>query len=224
MTAPNYNRYLATPRSGKGAGVLVLHAWWGLNDFIRETCDRLAQEGFVALAPDLFAGQVARTIEDAQRLVTHLNWEQDVPPVILSAVEELSQCSTKPGAGLGSVGISFGGYWVLWLAQIKPDLMRAIILFYGTNGGSGDFRQSQAAYLGHFAETDPNEPLSATQGLEERLRAANRPTTFFTYPGTGHWFFEKDRLDAYNAPAAQLAWNRTIAFLHAQLDEQQVEG
>ena len=224
MTAPNYNRYLATPRSGKGAGVLVLHAWWGLNDFIRETCDRLAQEGFVALAPDLFAGQVARTIEDAQRLVTHLNEEQDVPPVILSAVEELSQCSTKPGAGLGSVGISFGSAWVLWLAQIKPDLMRAIILFYGTNGGSGDFRQSQAAYLGHFAETDPYEPLSAIQGLEERLQAANRPTTFFTYPGTGHWFFEKDRLDAYNAPAAQLAWNRTIAFLHVQLDEQQVEG
>jgi carboxymethylenebutenolidase len=66
MTEPLHNRYLAVPRSGKGMGVLVLHAWWGLNDFIRDFCDRLAQEGFVALAPDMFSGKIARTVDEAE--------------------------------------------------------------------------------------------------------------------------------------------------------------
>jgi carboxymethylenebutenolidase len=218
MTEPLHNRYLAIPPSGKGAGVLVLHAWWGLNDVMRDFCDRLAQEGFVALAPDMFSGKINRTIEEAEKFVTHLDWEQAIPPEILSAVEVLSKHPAVTGNGLGTVGFSFGGFWALWLAQKKPELIRAVTLFYGTNGGGGDFQQSKAAYLGHFAETDPNESITTVQELEKNLRGANRPTTFYTYPGTGHWFFEKDRQDAYHAQAAQLAWDRTIAFLHDQLE------
>jgi carboxymethylenebutenolidase len=211
-------RYLAVPPSGKGAGVLVLHAWWGLNDFFRGFCDRLAQEGFVALAPDLFTGKIARTIPEAQQHLSEWNEEQAVPPIVLPAVEELSQHPAVTGNGLGVVGFSMGGYWSLWLAQQKPDLFRAVTLFYGTNGGGGDFEQSKAAYLGHFAETDPYESAEGIQALEKRLQGDNRPTTFYTYPGTGHWFFEQDRPDAYHAQAAQLAWERTIAFLHNRLE------
>jgi carboxymethylenebutenolidase len=145
MTEPLHNRYLAIPPSGKGAGVLVLHAWWGLNDVIRDFCDRLAQEGFVALAPDMFSGKISRTIEEAEQFVTHLDWEQAVPPEILSAVEDLSEHPAVTGNGLGTVGFSFGGFWALWLAQKKPELIRAVTLFYGTNGGGGDFQQSKVA-------------------------------------------------------------------------------
>jgi carboxymethylenebutenolidase len=215
MTDPAANHFLALPQSGKGPGVLVLHPWWGLNDFIRGFCDRLAQDGFVALAPDMFAGKVARTIEDAEEIVTQLNWEQDVPPRILPAVEALRQHPGVTGTGLGIVGFSFGAFWALWLAQQQPALVRAVTLFYGTN--EGDFQHSHAAFQGHFAENDPNEPTAAVEALEKRLRDAHRPTTFYTYPGTGHWFFEDDRPDAYNAPSAQLAWERTTAFLHEQL-------
>jgi carboxymethylenebutenolidase len=218
MTEQSHNRYLAVPASGKGAGVLVLHAWWGLNDFFRGFCDRLAQERFVALAPDLFSGKIARTIEEAERLRSEVNEEQVAPPAIMSAVEELSRRSISPSRGLGVAGFSLGAYWALWIAQQKPDLIRAVTLFYGTNGGGGDFQQSKAAYLGHFAEKDPYEPASVIQALEKNLRGASRPTTFYTYPGTGHWFFEQDRPDAYNAQAAQLAWDRTIAFLREQLE------
>ena len=218
MSEPSHNWYLAVPVSGKGAGVLVLHAWWGLTDVIREVCDRLAHDGFVALAPDLFSGQRARTIEEAERLRSQVNEEQVAPPAVMAAVEELSRRSASPSRGLGAVGFSLGAYWALWIAQQKPELIRAVTLFYGTNGGGGDFQQSQAAYLGHFAETDPYEDVSGIQALEKNLRGAHRPTTFYTYPGTGHWFFEKDRPDAYNAPAAQLAWDRTLAFMHEQLD------
>jgi carboxymethylenebutenolidase len=218
MAEPSHNRYLAVPQSGNGAGVLVLHAWWGLNDVFRDVCDRLAQSGFVALAPDMFSGKIARTVEEAEQLVSSYKWEQVFPPIILSAVEELRKQPAISRNELGVVGFSFGAYWALWLAQQKPEMIRAVTLFYGTNGGSGDFRQSKASFQGHFAETDPNEPEPVVQEMEKNLKSANRPITFYTYPGTGHWFFEKDRPDAYNAQAAQLAWNRTIAFLHDQLN------
>ncbi len=224
MTEQTQNQYLAVPRSGKGAGVLVLHAWWGLNDVFRDVCDRLAQEGFVALAPDMFSGEVVRTVAEAEQHLSQFNEEKDVPPIVLSGMEELRKLpavSTDQEAGrnrLGVIGFSMGAYWALWLAQQKPEWFRAAVLFYGTNGGGGNFQQSKAAFLGHFAETDPYETVEGIQALGKNLRGANRPTSFYTYAGTGHWFFEKDRLDAYNADAAQLAWERTVAFLHEQLD------
>ncbi len=212
------NQYLAVPPSGKGAGVLVLHAWWGLNDVFRDFCDRLAQAGFVALAPDMFSGEIARTVAEAEQHLSRFKEEQEVPPIVLSGLEELRKhpAVTDPNR-LGAVGFSMGAYWALWLAQQKPEWFRAVVLFYGSNGGGGDFQQSKAAYLGHFAETDPYETEEGIQALEKNLRGANRPVSFYTYPGTGHWFFEKDRPDAYNPQAAQLAWERTNAFLHQQL-------
>jgi carboxymethylenebutenolidase len=218
MTGPLSNAYLAVPRSGKGPGVLVLHAWWGLNDFFRDVCDRLAGEGFVALAPDLYSGRLARTIDEAERIVSQFQEAQVVPPIVLSAVEALSQRATLTPQGLGTVGFSMGGFWALWLSQQKPDLIRAVTLFYATDGGSGDYLKSKAAYLGHFAETDPYETGAGIKALETSLRGAGRPTTFHIYPETGHWFFENDRREAYDALAAQLAWDRTLAFLRAQLD------
>ena len=219
MNEPNYKRYLAVPPSGEGAGVLVLHAWWGLNEFFGDLCDRLAQEGFVALAPDMFSGQIVRTIEEAEQHLSAFDEEQDVPPIVMSALEDLHNHPAVTGKGVGVIGFSMGAYWALWSAQQKPDWIQAVTLFYGTNGGGGDFQQSKAAFLGHFAETDPYETEDVIQALEENLTGAHRPTTFYTYPGIGHWFFEKDRPDAYNAQAAQLAWERTIAFLHRQLEE-----
>ncbi len=215
MTEQVHNQYLALPRSGMGAGVLVLHAWWGLNDFMREFCDRLAQQGFVALAPDMFSGKIARTVEEAKQLVSQPNQEEVVPPILLSAVEELRKHPAVSGNGLGIVGFSFGGSWALWLASHQPEAIRAVTIFYST--GESDFQQSKAAFLGHFAAADPFEPEGGVRELEKSLKSASRPATFYTYPGTGHWFFEKDRPEAYQAEAARLAWERTLAFLKGSL-------
>jgi len=94
----------------------VLHAWWGLNDFFRDFCDRLAREGFVVLAPDLFSGKVARTIEQAEQLTSQLNETEDIPPLVLSAFDELSKHPAITGNALGTIGFSFGAYWARWLA------------------------------------------------------------------------------------------------------------
>ena len=135
MTQQPNTRYVAVPQSGKGTGVLVLHAWWGLNDFFRDFCDRLAQEGFVALAPDLFSGKVARTIEEAEQLNSQLNEAEDMPPLVLSGFEELSKHPAITGNALGTIGFSFGAYWARWLAQEKPELIRAVTIFYSDEIG-----------------------------------------------------------------------------------------
>ncbi len=217
MADLSQNHYLAVPKTGKGAGVLVLHAWWGLTGFFRGFCDRLAQEGFVALAPDLYSGKIARTVEEAEHLLSQLDEVHVAPSIVLSAVEELARHPAVTGKGLGTIGFSMGGYWALWLATKKPEAVRAVTIFYST--GEGDFQYSKAAFLGHFAETDPYETASGIAEMEQKLKGANRPTTFYTYPGTGHWFFENDRPDAYNPGAAQLAWERTVEFLHRNLED-----
>lgn len=108
------------------------------------------------------------------------------------------------------IGFSLGAYYALDLSAADPEHIRSVVLFYGT--GPVDFSNSRAAYLGHFAENDEYEPPSNVDELEETLRRAGRPVTFYRYPGTGHWFFEPDR-PAYNQAAASLAWDRPLAFL-----------
>jgi carboxymethylenebutenolidase len=117
--------------------------------------------------------------------------------------------------GLGVIGFSLGAYFALNLANADPEHIRAVVLFYGT--GSNDFGHSRATYLGHFAENDQYEPSDSVDELEEALKQAGRPATVYRYPGTGHWFFEPDRTDAYNREAANLAWERTLTFLKNSL-------
>jgi carboxymethylenebutenolidase len=213
--------YLATPETGTGPGVMVLHAWWGLTEPFRQVCDRLAEAGFVALAPDLYRGQTATTIEAAQALAQALNQQEErVRGDLGGAVQSLHQhASPVPADGrgtLGVIGFSMGGAYTLDLSVTLPEEIAAVVLFYTTYSGL-DYRRAQAAYLGHFAEQDPFEPAEAVAAMEQELQAAGRPATFYTYPGTTHWFFEANRPDAYDAAAAALAWERTIAFLDTEL-------
>lgn len=212
MTHSQPQGFLAVPPAGKGPSVLVLHAWWGLNDTMRAVCTRLAEAGFVAFAPDLYHGKVADTIADAETLgkaldANHLQAKAE----IANATRFLSERADQAERDLAVIGFSLGAYYALDLAAADPDHIRSVVIFYGT--GDGDFSSSKAAYLGHFAENDPYEPQSNVNELEEALRRAGREVTFYRYPGTGHWFFEPDRTEAYNEAAASLAWDRTLMFL-----------
>lgn len=209
MTHYQPQGFLAVPSAGTGPAVLVLHAWWGLNDTIRDFCTRLAEAGFVAFAPDLYHGKVATTIAQAESLSAAHDGAQ-ASADIAGAVDFLSQ-RAAPGSRLAVIGFSFGAYYALEISAADPDRVGAVVLFYGT--GPADFAAAKAAYLGHFAENDDYEPEPYVSDLEEALRAAGRPVTFHRYPATGHWFFEPDRSDAYNPDAAALAWERTLAFL-----------
>jgi carboxymethylenebutenolidase len=191
---------------------LVLHAWWGLNDTIKAFCMRLAEAGFAAFAPDLYHGQVADTISGAEALGQALDANAEQAKVeIAEAALFLSERDQQPGRGLAVIGFSLGAYYALDFSTADPGRVREVVIFYGT--GPADFRRAQAEYLGHFAENDPYEPPSNVDELEAALRQAGRPVSFYRYPGVGHWFFEPDRADAYDAEAAELAWERTLSFL-----------
>ncbi len=200
---------LTLPPADQGGGVLVLHAWWGLNDAIRSFCARLAGAGFTAFAPDLYQGRLAAAIPEAEALSGALFADLDRPRAAVA--DAAAFLSERAGGGLAVIGFSLGAFFALDLSVAAPDLVRSVVVFYGTR--PGDYGRAQAAYLGHFAEADPFEPPSEVDGLEEALRRAGRPVTFHRYRGTGHWFFEPDRPEAYHPAAARLAWQRTLAFL-----------
>ena len=205
--------YLATPPSGDGNPVLVLHAWWGLNDTIKEICNRLAAEGFVAYAPDLYDGKITDNVDDAEAYAGDIFQNLDeARQKVAEAVTYLSaQVSDPAGREMAAIGFSLGAFFALDLSVLAPDLVRSVVVFYGTR--PGDYTKSQAAYLGHFAETDEFEPQEEVEALEQALKEAGRPVQFYHYPNTSHWFAEPDRHQAYNQEAAELAWERTVAFL-----------
>lgn len=206
--------YLALPSSGGGPGVLVLHAWWGLTPFFRGVCDRLAEEGFVALAPDLHGGRTAETVEEAERLMATGDHERTEKTAI-AALERLRSHDAVRGGSLGVVGFSMGAAWALTLSALRPDDVAAAVLFYGTD--EVDFTEARAAYQGHYAERDEWEPNEGVRQVEAGMRAAGRAVEFHTYPGAGHWFFEDDRPEHYDPDAAHLAWERTVRFLRSRL-------
>ncbi len=211
--------YLAMPPTGSGNPVLVLHAWWGLNDTIRAVCDRLADAGFVAFAPDLYHGQVTDDIAEAERLSQTLFDNLDRPRAeVATAASFLAQRTGQPDAPLAVIGFSLGAFFALDFSVSDPEHVRSVVVFYGTRPGL-DFSNARAAYLGHFAEEDQFEAQEDIDALEEALKRAGRPVTFYRYSGTGHWFFEPERPDAFNEAAAQLAWERTLEFLRQPANE-----
>ena len=225
MTNLQPQGFLATPPSGNGQGVLVLHAWWGLNDTLKAYCTRLADAGFIAFAPDLYRGKVADKIPDAEALMKALNKNPEQAQAdITAATEFLASRADFSKVGLAVIGFSLGAMHALDISASDPEHIRAVVVYYGNTEGV-DFSTSKASYLGHFAEkddfeegayTDPEQIIrerAYIDALEQTIRDAGRPVTFHHYPGTGHWFAEPDRKDAYSQAAANLAWDRTLAFL-----------
>ncbi len=204
--------YLALPPAGTGKGVLVLHAWWGLNDTIKAFCARLAESDFVAFAPDLYHGRVTDQIAEAETLGATLDtYASQARADLADATAYLKERAGSGDASIAVIGFSMGAYYALDLSVTAPETIRSVVIFYGT--GPADFSRSQADYLGHFAAQDVYEPKANVDALKESLQRAGRPVTFYTYPDTGHWFFEPDRVQVYNEAAANLAWERTLAFL-----------
>jgi len=206
--------YIAIPERGEGPGVLVLHAWWGLNNFFKELCERLAREGFVAAAPDLYDGATASTIDEAKQLLSNLNFEE-AKAKVRSAAGYVRDHPAVRRKGIGAIGFSMGGAWALLLSSLMPEDILAVVVFYGSE--AADFAAARAAYLGHFAGNDEWEPLEGIRQMEADMRAAGREVTFYTYQHAGHWFFESNRPENYDQEAAALAWRRTCDFLRERL-------
>ncbi|MEW1722866.1 dienelactone hydrolase family protein [Streptomyces sp. NPDC093109] len=210
--------YLAVPPAGHGPGVIVIQEWWGLTTHIKEIADRLAQAGFVALAPDLYGGEVAHDAEEALRMMLELPTPRAVE-LLSGAVDYLLTREETDGDRIGSVGFCMGGGFVLSQAA-HDQRVAAAVPFYGVNKeGVPDFSGLKAQILGHYGETDESVPPASLEELREAIVAQSGITpTLHLYPA-GHAFFNDARPEAYHADSATLAWQRTLDFLRTTLTE-----
>ena len=210
--------YLAVPESGSGPGVIVIQEWWGLVDHIKDVADRFAAAGFVALAPDLYDGETADEPDEAGKIMMAMELDRAAKDMG-GAIDYLAGHDDATGEGIGVVGFCMGGGLTLWLATMRPEISAAVP-FYGALPWpevKPDFTTTRAAFLGHYAEDDDWATQESARKIESTLRGLGREATFHVYPGTGHAFFNDDRPEAYAPEAAQLAWDRTVAFFRAHL-------
>lgn len=201
--------YLALPEQANAPGVLVLHAWWGLNSFFSNLCDRLAAEGFVAFAPDLNAGRVAQTIDEAKQIMSELDFgrKQAVAAAAIDFLHSRPEVRKEP---LSLIGFSMGAAWSLALASALPEANQKAVLFYGA--GEADYSKIKAELLGHYSDIDEWEEIDYVRQVEADMQSAGVTTTFHIYPGLSHWFFEDNRPE-FDPQAADVAWKRTLEFL-----------
>jgi carboxymethylenebutenolidase len=221
--AGDTDAYLAPARPSPGPPVLLLHAWWGLTEMIRDMADRLAEDRFTVLAPDLFDGTVLSTIEDAtahqQRIEADDVSADRLLGRVTAALDHLLAQPDVRGDRAGVVAFSFGAWYAAQMAAARPEVA-ALVNYYGGIGGDapdGPEDGTRPAYLAHAAETDPYEDdPAAVRGLVTRLREEDAGSSAHLYPGTSHWFAEPDRPE-YDEQAGELAYRRTVDFLRANL-------
>jgi carboxymethylenebutenolidase len=209
--------YLATPADGAGPAVIVLQEWWGVEEHIRSVCDRLADEGFFALAPDLFDGETTTQPSEAEQKLMALSMDK-AEPQMCGAAEYLAGLPGVEGDGVGSLGFCLGGGLSVWASATCPKVTATVSYYYVMPHGKPDFSNVKGPVLGHFGSEDEFIPLEDAKKLEGELRDAGVDVTFHYYDGNGHAFFnEVDRLGTYDADAAQLSWRRTVSFLREAL-------
>jgi carboxymethylenebutenolidase len=208
--------YLSTPESGEGPGVVVIQEWWGLVPHIKDVADRFASEGFVALAPDLYHGDVAKSPDEAGKMMMALNISQTEKD-LRGAVQYLLDDEATTGERVGTVGFCMGGALSLYAAS-KNEQVGACVVFYGIHPKvEPDFDNLRAPVLGIFAEKDGFVTPEVVRALEEKVREHGKSIETHTYPDTDHAFFNDTRPEVYDAAAAADAWRRTIEFLRNHL-------
>ena len=211
--------YLATPESGSGPGVIVIQEWWGLNDQIKGVAERLATEGFVALAPDLYRGAHTSEPDEAAKIMMSLNLERATKD-LSGAVDFLTAHDAVTGDGIGVIGFCMGGGVALWLATLRPDQVKAVVPFYGIipwEAAQPDYSKLAGAVQGHYAENDDFANPESVRALDAQLKSLGKQAEFFEYPGTEHAFTNDHRPEVFVPEMTALAYDRAFAFLHEQL-------
>jgi carboxymethylenebutenolidase len=211
--------YLSTPASGSGPGVIVIQEWWGLNNQIRRTADRFAQEGFNALAPDFYHGTEVRIGEpdEAGKMLMALNIDQAAKDA-RGAAQYLKQHSATTGSKVGVIGYCMGGQLALLAGTVAPDDIGAVVDMYGIHPNvKPDFSKMHAPALLLFAEQDGSVNAEARAALENALRQNRVKFDSHVYPGVDHAFMNDERPEVFNASASEDAWRRGLDFFRANL-------
>ena len=208
--------YLAVPESGSGPGVVVIQEWWGLVDHIKDVCDRFAKEGFVALAPDLYHGAVAKSPDEAAKMMMALRIDE-AEKDLSGAINYLLAHKTTTSKKVGTIGFCMGGALSLYAATKNPNVGACVVFYGGHPNVKPDLPNLHAPLLGIYAERDRSLTPQFVHQLEDQLRQLGKPVEIHIYPKTDHAFFNDTRPAVYNAEAATDAWRRTIGFFRKNL-------
>jgi carboxymethylenebutenolidase len=209
--------YLAAPAGGSGPATIVLQEWWGLDESIRSICDRFAEEGFFALAPDLYRGETTTQPSEAEQKMMAMSMEQ-AEQDMCGAAAHLRAQEGVTGNGVGSVGFCLGGGLSVWAAATCPAITAAVTYYYVMPHGKPDFSKLKGPVLGHFGTEDAFIPLDDARALEQEIASAGGNVEFHFYEGAGHAFFaDHDRLGTHDPAQADESWARTVSFLRDAL-------
>jgi len=205
--------YLATPEGGSGPGVIVIQEWWGLVPHIEDVTRRFADEGYVALAPDLYHGRSTVEAEEAHHLMEGLDWDRATAEIV-GAVRHLRE--SEGAAKVGLIGFCAGG--ALLMVAAARDGADAYASFYGfpRGGPAAELDRIEAPGIIFFGEQENVFSIPDAQAFAERQRERGREAELLVYPDAGHGFFNDTR-PAYREGPARDAWARTLALFERHL-------
>src|SRR5271157_4766457 len=180
--------YMAVPQ-GKGPfpALVVIHEWWGLNDQIRAVTADLARTGYAALAVDRFRGTLAKSPDEARKLVMGLDASQAISD-LHEAFQFLSGRPYVKKGKVGSLGWCFGGGYSLGLAISQPDLAACVVYYGRLESDLAKLSKIRSPVLGFFGQDDASIPVAAVNGFEAAMKQAGRQIETHVYPGAGHAF------------------------------------
>jgi carboxymethylenebutenolidase len=204
--------YLAAPStSGKKAGVIVIHEWWGLDDWVREQTDRLAQQGYVALAVDLYRGKSTHDPGEAHELMRGLPEDRAMADM-KAAFEYLAAREDVDPKHIGVIGWCMGGGYALALAVNEPRLAATAMNYGRLVTDPASITRIQGQILGNFGEADRGIPAEDVKKFGAELTKYGKLSDIKIYPGAGHAFMNPNNKEGYNAAAAADAQKRIDAF------------
>ena len=195
--------------------IIVIHEWWGLNDNVRAMADRIAGEGYMVLAVDLYNGKTASSPGEARVMMLEVVEDPEQARENIRGAYEFLVTAGAPR--VGSLGWCFGGGWSLNTAQLFPDDLDASVIYYGQVTDDEDkLRPINAPILGLFGAEDTGIPVASVEAFRAALQRLRKEHEIHIYPGAGHAFANPTGRN-YNADAATDAWNKTVEFLDRHL-------
>ena len=208
---------LYTP-SGKGPfpGVIVIHEWWGLNDWVKEQASKLADQGYEALAVDLYRGKVATTPDEAHELMRGVP-EDRASRDLHAAFEFLKSQSNVKKDRMASIGWCMGGGYSLDVALQETTLTAAVINYGHLAVDADSLKKINASILGIFGGQDRGIPVDDVKKFEQNLKQMGKKVEIVIYPNAGHAFENPNNKDGYRPDDAADAWKRTVKFLESSL-------
>ena len=207
------NALLYTPQ-GKGPfpAVVVIHEWWGLNDWVKEQASKLADQGYVALAIDLYRGKVATTPDEAHEIMRGVSQDRADRDLLAATSFLRSQKNVDPER-VGSIGWCMGGGYSLDLALEDPGLKAAVINYGHLATEDSSLKKINAAILGIFGGQDRGIQVTDVNKFEAQLKALGKTVEIHIFPDAGHGFENPNNKAGYRADDAAQAWKFTVDFL-----------